>query len=48
MSYCNSFYTRVYGYLAFLTDVYPPVGEEKGKSAGPAAAPAAPPIPPAL
>jgi hypothetical protein len=48
MTYCNSFYTRVYAYLAFLTDVYPPVGEEKSKSGGPAAAPAAPPIPPAL
>jgi Domain of unknown function (DUF4389) len=48
MTFCNSFYTRVYGYLALLTDVYPPVGEEKSKSGGPAAAPAAPPIPPAL
>jgi hypothetical protein len=48
MSYCNSFYTRVYGYMSFLTDVYPPVGEEKSKGAGPAAAPAAPPVPPAL
>jgi hypothetical protein len=48
MTFCNSFYTRVYGYMALLTDVYPPVGEEKSKGAGPAAAPAAPPIPPAL
>ena len=48
MTYCNSFYARLYGYLALLTDVYPPVGEEKSKSAGPAAAPAAPPTPPAL
>jgi hypothetical protein len=48
MTYCNAFYTRVYGYLAMLTDVYPPVGEEKSKSGGPAAAPAAPPVPPAL
>jgi hypothetical protein len=48
MSFCNSFYTRVYGYMAFLTDVYPPVGEEKSKSPGPAAAPSAPPVPPAL
>jgi hypothetical protein len=48
MTYCNSFYARLYGYLALLTDVYPPVGEEKSKGAGPAAAPAAPPMPPAL
>jgi hypothetical protein len=48
MTYCNAFYTRLYGYLAFLTDVYPPVGEEKSLSAGPAAAPSAPPVPPAL
>src|ERR1700710_296688 len=48
MTYCNSFYARLYGYLALLTDVYPPVGEEESKSAGPAAAPAAPPLPPAL
>jgi hypothetical protein len=48
MTFCNSFYTRVYGYLALLTDVYPPVGEERSKAGGPVAAPAAPPIPPAL
>ena len=41
MTFCNSFYTRVYAYLALLTDVYPPVGEEKSKGGGPAAAPAA-------
>jgi hypothetical protein len=48
MTYCNSFYSRLYGYLALLTDVYPPVGEEKSKGGGPTAAPAAPPMPPAL
>jgi hypothetical protein len=48
MTYCNSFYARLYGYLALLTDVYPPVGEEKSKGGGPTAAPAAPPMPPAL
>jgi hypothetical protein len=48
MTYCNSFYARLYGYLALLTDVYPPVGEEKSKSGGPTAAPAAPPMPPSL
>jgi hypothetical protein len=48
MSFCNSFYARVYGYLAFLTDAYPPIGIERGTGGGPVAAPAAPPIPPAL
>jgi hypothetical protein len=31
MTFCNSFYGRVYGYLALLTDEYPPIGIEKGK-----------------
>jgi hypothetical protein len=48
MTYCNSFYARLYGYLALLTDVYPPVGEEKGKGGGPTAAPTPAPVPPAL
>jgi hypothetical protein len=48
MTFCNSFYARLYGYLALLTDVYPPVGEEKSKGGGPTAAPAAPPVPPSL
>jgi len=48
MTYCNAYYTRVYGYMAYLTDVYPPVGEEKSKGGGPVAAPPAPPVPPAL
>ena len=48
MTFCNSFYARVYGYLALVTDAYPPIGIEKGKAGGPTAAPAAPPIPPAL
>lgn len=48
MSFCNGFYARLYGYLALLTDAYPPVGLEKGKAGGPAAAPSAPPMPPAL
>jgi hypothetical protein len=48
MTFCNSFYARLYGYLAFLTDEYPPIGIEKGKGGGPTAAPPAPPIPPAL
>jgi len=48
MTFCNSFYGRLYGYLSLVTDAYPPVGIEKGKGGGPAAAPAAPPMPPSL
>lgn len=48
MTFCNSYYARLYGYLALLTDAYPPVGVEKGKGGGPTAAPAAPPVPPTL
>ena len=48
MTFCNSFYARLYGYLALLTDAYPPVGVEKGKGGGPTAAPVAPPVPPTL
>jgi hypothetical protein len=48
MTFCNSYYARLYGYLALLTDVYPPVGEEKSKGGGPVAAPAPPPVPPTL
>jgi hypothetical protein len=48
MTFCNGFYARLYGYIGLLTDVYPPVGEEKSKSGGPTAAPAAPPMPPSL
>ncbi len=45
MTFCNSFYARVYGYIAFLTDDYPPIGIEAAKGGpppAPAAAPAAP------
>jgi Domain of unknown function (DUF4389) len=48
MTFCNSYYARLYGYLALLTDAYPPVGFEKGKGGGPTAAPVAPPVPPTL
>ena len=48
MTFCNSFYARLYGYIGLLTDAYPPVGIEKGKEGGPAAAPAPAPVPPAL
>lgn len=46
MTFCNSFYARVYGYFALLTDDYPPIGVEKAKGTGAIAA-AAPPTPPA-
>jgi hypothetical protein len=47
MTFCNGFYARFYGYLAFLTDAYPPIGLERGKGPGALAEPAAPPMPPA-
>jgi Domain of unknown function (DUF4389) len=40
MTFVNSFHARVFGYLAFLTDDYPPVGLERAKAA---TAPSAPP-----
>jgi len=43
MTFVNSFHARVFGYLAFLTDDYPPVGLEKAQNGGVAApAPVAP------
>jgi hypothetical protein len=42
MTFCNSFYARLYGYYALLTDDYPPIGIEK--AAGATAPP--PPMPP--
>lgn len=48
MTFINSFHARVLGYIAILTDSYPPVGLERAKPVGgspapppPAAAPAA-------
>lgn len=46
LTFANSFYARLYGYVAFLTDDYPPIGIEAGKPSL-AAAPPAPPEPPA-
>ena len=43
LTFCNSFYARVYGYFALLTDDYPPIGIERAKGAGGLGAPAAPP-----
>ncbi len=42
----HSFQARVLGYIAILTDDYPPIGLERAKSAA-VAAPPAPPQPPA-
>jgi hypothetical protein len=41
MTFCNSFYARVYGYLALLTDDYPSIGIERGTGTA-APAPVAP------
>ncbi len=48
LTFCNSFYARVYGYFALLTDDYPPIGIEKAKGATvpPPMPPAAPQTPP--
>lgn len=45
LTYCRGFETRVLGYLAILTDDYPPIGLEAAKG-GSAPAPAAPTPPP--
>jgi hypothetical protein len=48
MTFVNSFHARVLGYLAILTDDYPPIGLERAKGASTQAAPPAPPaVPPA-
>jgi hypothetical protein len=44
LTYVNSFYARVYGYAALLTDDYPPIGLEKAKGVQ---QPPPPPTPPA-
>jgi uncharacterized protein DUF4389 len=46
MTFANGFYARLYGYIAFLTDDYPPIGDERGGSASTAPATQAPPAPP--
>jgi len=45
LTFCNSFYGRVYGYFALLTDDYPPIGVEKAKGVGDAAS-SSPTVPP--
>ncbi len=48
LTFVNGFYTRLYGYIAILTDDYPPVGAEAASgSAAPAAPAVQPPPPPA-
>jgi hypothetical protein len=49
LTFCNSFYARLYGYVALLTDEYPPIGIEKGKGGDVAVAtpPASGDVPPA-
>ena len=42
LTFVNSFYARLYGYVALLTDDYPPIGEEKANGGGTAPAPATP------
>jgi hypothetical protein len=41
LTFVNSFHARVLGYIAFLTDDYPPIGLEKAENGG-GAAPVAP------
>lgn len=48
MSFINGFHTRVLGYIAFLTDSYPPIGIEKGKGANGVVVPPTPPAAPAV
>jgi hypothetical protein len=47
LTFVNGFYVRVYGYLAFLTDDYPPIGVERAGGASDALATPPPPAPPA-
>lgn len=44
---CHRFEARVFGYTAFLTDDYPPIGLERAKGPGAAATPPPPSSPPA-
>jgi hypothetical protein len=46
MTFINGFHARVLGYIAFLTDDYPPIGIERAKATlAPPAAPEPPPAP---
>jgi hypothetical protein len=50
LTFINGFYARLYGYIAFLTDDYPPIGEEAagGTAIGPVAPGPQPPAQPAV
>jgi hypothetical protein len=45
LTFVNGFYTRLYGYIAILTDDYPPIGVEAAKGLTAPAAPAVQPPP---
>jgi hypothetical protein len=45
LTFVNSFYARVFGYYALLTDDYPPIGVEAARSSTPGAPPPTPPPP---
>jgi hypothetical protein len=47
LTFVNGFYTRLYGYIAFLTDDYPPIGVERAGGASDSIATPPPPAPPA-
>jgi hypothetical protein len=47
LTFVNSFHARVLGYIAILTDDYPPIGAEAAKGLAAPAAPAVQPPPPA-
>lgn len=46
LTFVNGFYARLYGYIAILTDDYPPIGAEAAKGPAAPAAPAVQPPPP--
>ncbi len=47
MTFVNGFHARVLGYIALLTDDYPPIGIERAKGTGTPPAAAPPAVPPA-
>jgi hypothetical protein len=48
MTFVNGFHARVFGYIALLTDDYPPIGIERARGSGNQTAPPAPQTPPAM
>jgi hypothetical protein len=47
LTFVNGFYARLYGYVAILTDDYPPIGSERARPSGNAVEQTPPPPPPA-